>query len=104
LWDAAKTVLKGKFVALTASIRKQSLLFGVYRKTGLQTLAVDIVRAYSNSNKGLLFLSLLAKIKSSIWADRAAQVAEHLPSKCQALSSNPSTAKKKKKKYVFLPV
>jgi hypothetical protein len=27
-----------------------------------------------------------------------AQVVEHLPSKCQALSSNPSIAKKKKKK------
>jgi hypothetical protein len=29
------------------------------------------------------------------------QVAEHLPSKCEALSSNPSAAgKKKKRKYV----
>jgi hypothetical protein len=29
------------------------------------------------------------------------QVIEHLPSKCEALSSNPSTAKKEKKKNPF---
>jgi hypothetical protein len=31
-------------------------------------------------------------------AGEVSQVVEHLPSKCEALSSNPSTAKKKKKK------
>jgi hypothetical protein len=31
------------------------------------------------------------------WADREAQVVEYLPSKCKALISNPSTAKKQNK-------
>jgi hypothetical protein len=34
-----------------------------------------------------------------MWAGRVAQVIDHLLSKRDALSLNPSTAKKKKKKY-----
>jgi hypothetical protein len=38
--------------------------------------------------------------KTKAWAAGLAQVIEHLPSKGKALSSNPSTAGKKKKKLV----
>jgi hypothetical protein len=38
------------------------------------------------------------KLNTSYWAGGVAQVVRHLPSKCKALSLNPTTAKKKKPK------
>jgi hypothetical protein len=37
----------------------------------------------------------------NLGSDRVAQVVEHLPSKCEAMSSNFSTIKKKKKEWEF---
>jgi hypothetical protein len=36
------------------------------------------------------------------WVGGVAQVVEHLPSKCEALSLNPCTEKKKRKKWDYL--
>jgi hypothetical protein len=40
-------------------------------------------------------ISKIARVKRT---GRVAQVVEHLPSKCEALNSNPSTAKRKKER------
>jgi hypothetical protein len=40
----------------------------------------------------------LVPMVPSYWTGGVAQVVKHLSSKCKALSSNPSTVKKKKKK------
>jgi hypothetical protein len=50
---------------------------------------------------GSLYLDIF---KSDLQAGRVAQVVEHLPSKCVALSSNPSTTKKKKLPPSLLPI
>jgi hypothetical protein len=39
--------------------------------------------------------------KCQNWAGGVAQVIQHLPSKCEALSTNPSTTKKKKREREF---
>jgi hypothetical protein len=36
-----------------------------------------------------------------LWSGRVIQVVEHLPSKCEALGSNPSTAKKKENAKIY---
>jgi hypothetical protein len=48
------------------------------------------------------FLRVGEEKVGKIWAGGVAQVEEHLPSKCEALSSNPNTAKGKKKRQAFL--
>jgi hypothetical protein len=42
--------------------------------------------------------TLSQKYPTQKWAGRVAQVVQCLPGKCEALSSNPNTTKKKKKK------
>jgi hypothetical protein len=44
--------------------------------------------------KSLEWLKFLFKIIFILWAGRMVQVAECLPSKCEALNSNPKTTKK----------
>jgi hypothetical protein len=39
--------------------------------------------------------------EASVWAGGVAPVDDHLPSKCEALSSNPSTEKKLKRYYKY---
>jgi hypothetical protein len=41
-------------------------------------------------------LRFISKIIRAKWAGGMSQVVEHLPTKCEALSSNPNTTKKKK--------
>jgi hypothetical protein len=48
--------------------------------------------------------TLTGKYPTPKKAGRVAQVVEHLPRKCEALNSNPSTAKKKKKAYILIHV
>jgi hypothetical protein len=43
-------------------------------------------------------------IKEIPWTGGLAQVVAHMPSKQEGLSSNPNTAKKKKKKFLTLPL
>jgi hypothetical protein len=47
------------------------------------------------------FLNFFIYSKKGSCAGGMAQVVGHLPSKCEALSSNPTTTKKKKKKKEF---
>jgi hypothetical protein len=46
----------------------------------------------------IVFEILSQKYKIQKWADRVAQVVEHLPSKCEALNSNPIPPLPKNKK------
>jgi hypothetical protein len=45
----------------------------------------------------ILFIGLMKLKSHALRAGRVAQVVEHLPSKCETQSSNPSTNEKKKK-------
>jgi hypothetical protein len=45
-----------------------------------------------------------SKYITSLMGWGMAQVVDHLPSKCEALNSNPSTTKKKKKATSLIPI
>jgi hypothetical protein len=67
-----------------------------------------VVCAYSPSyslsrNRRSECKTLFGKISNAKRAGGMAQEVEHLPSKCKALSSNPSTAKNKKLINVIFP-
>jgi hypothetical protein len=64
-------------------------------------LTLSELRFYHLSNDQM-WLTGRAEIRRIKFAKtgRVAEVLEHLPSKCEGLSSNPGTAKRKKKKNV----
>jgi hypothetical protein len=60
--------------------------------------------AVQNQLKQIVLKTLSQEYSAQNRTGRVAQVVEHLPSKCEALSSNPRTSKKKKKEEEKLKI
>jgi hypothetical protein len=76
---------------------------GASRGLGKRLRALEEERGPRDRTRGRFIMVLMVFMhirKRCFWAGSVAQAIEFLPSKCEALSSNPSTEKKKKK--IFL--